>query len=144
MLAEIISSRKFRTGKLMEKAFFLIDQSALGGIFYPGNLLMFRKAFFTLQGVIYDLDPDFDMDRYMTQILSELFVEDLPARWWYFFFPYSDKPSNYKLSVTNSDLANLFFRMCMESGTGLVSMILRPKWAFLRGKAAFTEMNPGI
>jgi ubiquinone biosynthesis protein len=130
MLHEIYHAPQFTSGNLMEKAFFLIDQSALRGIRYPKNLLLFRKAFFTLQGVIYDLDPHFDMDRYMIQILSELFVEDLPTRCWYFFFPYFDKPSNYRLAVSNVDLEALFIRMLLKSGSTLVSFFYPPKWSY--------------
>jgi len=124
IIRDILKSPQYIRRKTVEKIFFFIDQSAIQGIRFPKDLLLLRKAFFTLEGLIYELDPEFDMDKYVFNLLEELFIEELPKRWLYFFFPQSDSFNHYKSLMSNQDvqiLANRIFMKCLEKGINLLT-----------------------
>lgn len=82
----------------------LLDRLALRGITFPADLLLFRKAFFTLNGVILSLDPEFNHDACLMNYMLKLMADEMPARWINSFFPYADSPFNYRSLVSNADL----------------------------------------
>jgi ubiquinone biosynthesis protein len=127
IIRDIVSTREYTGSSFVKKIFLLIDQSAVRGIRFPTDLLLFRKSFFTLEGVLYDLDPSFDMDAYMMKLLEDIFVEELPKRWMYFLFPQSDGPEHYKTLLSNYDLQLLGSRLVLEGfkkGAGVLSAFM--------------------
>ncbi len=53
----------------------LVDRLALGGVRFPAALLMFRKAVFTLDGVLHDIaGPEFSLDALMAADLMQSWV----------------------------------------------------------------------
>ncbi|GBC63624.1 hypothetical protein DENIS_4622 [Desulfonema ishimotonii] len=121
---EIMARPAWRERRLMSRAFYFIDQLALSGIRFPRDLLLFRKSFFTLEGVLHELDPDFSMDACVFKRLEGLFAEELPRRWIGFMVPRLDRPEYYKSLVSNTDLQWLFFRLLLafaRKGTGLLT-----------------------
>jgi ubiquinone biosynthesis protein len=50
----------------MRDALILLDQVALAGLHFPSALVVFRKALFTLEGVIHDLIPGVKFDAVLT------------------------------------------------------------------------------
>lgn len=114
IISEIMASPEYEDCQLVKKIFLLIDQTTLRGIRFPRDLLLFRKAFFTLDGVLYDIDPAFDPDIYTIRLLEKLFVEELPRRWLYFLFPHSDHPEHYKTLLSNNDVQMLVHRVAFE------------------------------
>jgi len=50
----------------------------LKGFVFPPDLMLFRKAIFTLEGVIVDLWPSFDMDAAVMQYLTTLVTREIP------------------------------------------------------------------
>ncbi len=94
----------------LERAFFFIDQTARHGIRYPRDLLLFRKAVFTLEGLLWELDPEFDMDRYLRGLLGGQFLQELPRRWLAWCFPQTDTPEAYPSLVSNRDAQMLLTR----------------------------------
>ncbi len=115
IIHDILVNREYANCSLVKKTFFLIDQSTIRGIRFPRELLLFRKAFFTLEGVLYDLDPAFDMDVCMIRLGRNLFMEELPKRWMYLLFPQSDRPEHYKIMLSNSDLHRFANHIFIES-----------------------------
>ena len=109
----------------------LLDGLALEGIRFPKDLLLFRKTFFTLEGVLFDLHPSFDIDRAMVEEMTQLFLSEAPQRWASWMFPLMDRSENYRSLISNLDLRILvqhfvtaFFRrganmMAAFMGTGL-------------------------
>ncbi|MBF0459324.1 MAG: hypothetical protein HQK99_15650 [Nitrospirae bacterium] len=82
----------------------LLDHLALRGIKFPADLLLFRKAFFTLNGVLLSIDPEFDHDACLMNYMLRLFAEEMPQRWANSFFPYLDSPFNYRSLMSNADI----------------------------------------
>jgi hypothetical protein len=74
-------------------------------------MLLFRKSFFTIEGILHDLDPQFDMDAYLTTLLRELAGEELPKRLLYHAFPYWDRALNYKSRLSNAELPYFLLRL---------------------------------
>jgi ubiquinone biosynthesis protein len=113
---EIMRRQECSTGGFVEKTFRVIDQAALSGIRFHKDLLLFRKAFFTVEGVLYDLDPEFDMDGCMVTLTTGLLTEELPLRWICTLLPQFDNPEIYILPVSNKDL-QLF---ALRAGMGAI------------------------
>ena len=57
-----LQSPDFARLSLIKKSFKLLEQLSFEGFVFPAELMLFRKAIFTLEGVLYDLDPSFDMN----------------------------------------------------------------------------------
>ncbi len=134
IITEIMKDRDYARSQTVKKIFLFIDQAAIKGIRFPTNLLLFRKAFFTLEGVIYDLDPKFDMDSYMFKLIEGLFLEELPKRWMYLLVPQSDSSEHYKSLLSNTDLQLLvirFFLKGFEKGTDALSTLVDKNTDFL-------------
>lgn len=90
--------------RFIERAFFLIDRTALEGIRFPRDLLLFRKAFFTLDGVLRELDPEFTMDGYAMPLLKALIWKELPDRWAAGVIPNIGEPEKYRSMISNQEL----------------------------------------
>ncbi|MBF0554643.1 MAG: hypothetical protein HQK96_08845 [Nitrospirae bacterium] len=88
-------------------ALHLLDRLALMGIKFPADLLLFRKAIFTLNGVLLCLDPEFDQDACLINYMFRLLAEEIPQRWFNLFFPCSDSPFNYRSLISNAELFTL-------------------------------------
>jgi ubiquinone biosynthesis protein len=58
----------------------LLDNLALAGVRFPPELLLLRKACFTLEGVIADVCPDRSLEQILTSALLERFVLESPLR----------------------------------------------------------------
>lgn len=127
IIRDIMTGNEYTEAPLIKRAFLLIDQSSVKGIRFTRDLLLFRKAFFTLEGVLYNLDPGFDMDTYMIRLVGDLFIEELPKRWTYLLFPHSDRPEHYKSLLSNNDLNMLSAYLFMElfkTGANLFSFFM--------------------
>ena len=107
----IVKSRKYAVCGFIEKAFYVIDQMILCGIRFSANLVFFRKAMFTLDGVLKEIDPDFDADICILSLLKDLVMEELPRRCAYLFFPRADSPEHYKSLMSNTDIQILIMRL---------------------------------
>lgn len=99
----------------VRRTFNLIDNIAAKGVRFPSNLLLFRKAVFTLEGVLKELDPDFDMDDSMKEFLTEVLVEEFPCRYWSLWFPLRESPGQYRTLLSNSDIAFMLGRTVLNN-----------------------------
>lgn len=97
------------------KVFRMLDRMALIGARFPSELSLFRKALFTLEGVLQEVDPGFNPDHCMAEILNELIIEELPQRWLGAAFPVLDRPEQYKTLLSNADLRLLAMRFFIFS-----------------------------
>jgi ubiquinone biosynthesis protein len=124
IISDIMNTPEYAQVRFLKRAFFFIDQTALRGIGYPQSLLLFRKAFFTLDGVLNDLAPDFSMDDFLMRHLEGLFRQEAVKRWMYMFMPGFDAPENYSSLLSNQDLQSLFIRFFeknLKKGMNLVN-----------------------
>ncbi|KWT85881.1 AarF/UbiB family protein [Candidatus Magnetominusculus xianensis] len=103
---------------IMNRALNLLDRLVLRGVKFPADLLLFRKAVFTLNGVLLSLDPEFDQDSCLINYMFRLLAEEMPQRWFNVFFPYADSPFNYRSLMSNAELFTL--------GVMLMTTRLRP------------------
>ena len=101
---DVMQSQAYEDGRLMEKGFLFIDQMLVSGIRFPRELLLFRKSDFTLEGVIGELDSDFDMTSAMIGTIVGHCIADLPKRISCLLFPIFDKPHRYKSLMSNKDI----------------------------------------
>lgn len=89
---------------LMKKAFWLLEQLSYEGVVFPSDLMLFRKAVFTLEGVLFDLYPQFSMDTFVIKYMSSLLAQEMPRRFGNALFFQEDNPENYQSLLSNSDL----------------------------------------
>lgn len=89
---------------LLKKALWLLEQLSYEGVVFPSDLMLFRKAIFTLDGVLFDLDPRFNMDTFVFKYMAGLLAEEMPRRFGNVLFFQKDKPENYQSLLSNSDL----------------------------------------
>lgn len=60
----------------------LLDAVVLrGGVRMDGNLMLFRKALLTLEGVLEDVAPEFDVDAELTACVLREWAREWPMRW---------------------------------------------------------------
>lgn len=80
----------------------LLDGLARAGIRFPPRLLLFRKAFLTLQGVLADVWPAGSLDATLMADLLVRLAWEGPSRWWR---PLDDR--DYATHVSTGDLLGL-------------------------------------
>ena len=100
---------------LIKQAFRLLEFLSMEGLVFPADLMLFRKAIFTLEGVLHDLWPAFDMNAAVAQHMMALVQQELPIRLSNLFFPLADRPENYMSLVSNQDLHCLIAHQWVNS-----------------------------
>ncbi len=103
----LVSSKTYIDATLLKRSFWLLEMISYEGAVFPSELLVYRKAFFTLEGVLYDLAPDFDLDSFTFNYLNDLLVKEFPFRCGSLYFPFWDRPENYCSLLTNMDLQEI-------------------------------------
>jgi len=98
---------EYREAPLVKKAFIMLDRLSIQGVRFPKDLLLFRKTFFTIDGLLIDLDPEFDMDRAVMAYMRELLLGELPKRLAALIVPIIDSPERYRSLLSNKDLQML-------------------------------------
>jgi ubiquinone biosynthesis protein len=89
------------------KVFRLLEHAALQGISFPSELVLYRKAFFTLEGVLNDIHPGFVMSDSVERYLRALLLKELPLRSAAWFPPRGDDAASFRSLVSTSDLQSL-------------------------------------
>jgi ubiquinone biosynthesis protein len=112
---ETIGSSEYADFDLIKKAFWLIDQAARCGVVFQRDLLLFRKSLFTLEGILNELDPNYDIDDMIVKYLAVLIIGEVPRRIGCLLFPGFDTPSNFRSLMSNRDLRNLFLYQAIEA-----------------------------
>jgi ubiquinone biosynthesis protein len=118
---------------LIKTAFRLLEELSYEGFVFPPQLMLFRKAIFTLEGVLHDLWPDFDMDAAVIQYMSALVMREIPMRMGGLCFPMADRPENYPSLISNAELQSLLiypFSAALKSGAEAFAAAFLPWGGF--------------
>ncbi|MBT8329672.1 MAG: hypothetical protein KJN87_08205, partial [Desulfofustis sp.] len=130
------------TGDPLVKVFQLLEHAALQGISFPSELVLYRKAFFTLEGVLNDIHPGFVMSDSVERYLRDLLTKEFPLRSATWFIPQVDDAAAYRSLVSTSDLQSLLvhrtfseWQQLTEFYTAMfgVSINLAADWLSLMG-----------
>ncbi len=103
----LLASKEYLACDSLCKTFLLLETMTLEGVVFPSELILFRKSFFTLEGVLHDISADFAMGEAMERYLADLLMKELPQRCAAWLFPASDRPEYYKTLLSNRDLQEL-------------------------------------
>jgi ubiquinone biosynthesis protein len=107
LVVELARSFRFDPPNLIKKAFRLLEELSYEGFVFSPQIMLFRKAIFTLEGVLHDLWPSFDMDAAVIRYLTDLMIQEVPMRMGGLLFPMADRPENYPSLISNADLQSL-------------------------------------
>lgn len=133
----------FRAAGYARRVFLVIDALAVTGVRFPSDLMLFRKAFFTLDGVLRALDPEFDLDACLIREMAGLMIAELPRRWVFSLFPGLDRADHYRSLMSNRDLwhlgTHLFFN-ALYGGAAIAGRVLDD---YLEGVSAAPVSVPG-
>jgi ubiquinone biosynthesis protein len=110
-----LQSSEFADLSLIKKSFKLLEQLSFEGFVFPADLMLFRKAVFTLEGVLHDLDPSFDIDAAIMQYITALMTGELPMRFGNLFFPLADRSESYPSLISNVELQSLMVHQYAEA-----------------------------
>jgi ubiquinone biosynthesis protein len=144
LVLRMLRSSEFDRLTLIKKTFKLLEQLTFEGFVFPADLMLFRKAIFTLEGVLYDLWPSFDMDAAVTQYLTTLVTQEIPTRFGNLFFPLADRPENYPSLISNIELQSLIIHQyvaAIRSGTQSLSGYLAG-WSRMFGTPFWPALAP--
>jgi ubiquinone biosynthesis protein len=109
----VMAMEEYRKASLVKKTFVLLERLSFQGVRFHGDLLLFRKSFFTLDGLMHDLDREFNMDLALMAYIRDLIVDELPRRIAVLLAPISDAPEKYRSLLSNRDLQMLL--LCQAS-----------------------------
>ncbi len=115
LVLDLIHSSAFDEMSHIRKTFKLLEELAYEGFVFPADLMLFRKAIFSLEGVINDLCPGFDMDAAVMRHLMALIAQEFPARIGNLLFPLADKSENYPSLISNTELQSLMAHQYIEA-----------------------------
>lgn len=144
LVLRLVRSSGFDRLPLIKKTFTLLEQLTFEGFVFPAELMLFRKAIFTLEGVLFDLWPAFDMDAAVTQYLTTLMTQEIPTRCGNLFFPMADRPENYPSLISNVELQSLIIHQyvaAIRSGAQSLSGYLTG-WSRLFGMPFWPALAP--
>lgn len=145
-----MQSPEFVRQTLIKKVFRLLELLTHEGVVFSAEIMLFRKAIFTLDGVLHELRPDFDMDAAVMQYMTALMAQDVPKRYVNLLFPLADRPENYSSLISNAELQSLIAhqyaataqsvtRTILESFAGWYGLFPRPATAPFPGSAEQEE-----
>jgi ubiquinone biosynthesis protein len=128
----LLASEEYHGCDLLKRSFLLLETMTLEGVVFPSELILFRKSFFTLEGVINDTSSDFKMGRAMELYLSKLLLKEMPLRFENWINPAEDKSENYQTLISNKDLQELslhqtlaFWQHMMRQSSSLIEAQVR-------------------
>ena len=107
-VTDFIASQDYQNDPL-KKVFQLMAQVTMEGFVFPSELILFRKAFFTLEGVLADISPGFSMAEALESYLKGLLLAEIPLRITSGFLPIPDKATQYRTLLSNQALGELTF-----------------------------------
>ena len=109
------------------KVFRLLEHASLQGIYFPSELVLYRKAFFTLEGVLNGIHPGFVRSDRVERYLQDLLMKEFPLRSAARFTPRMDDAASYRSLVSTSDLQTLLvyrtFSKCQQLTEFYTNMI---------------------
>ncbi len=106
-IEKLLTSEEYVDCDPLKKAFRLLEKMTMKGVVFPSELVLYRKSFFTLEGVLHDISPDFIMGEAMERYLATLLLQELPMRCGMWMTPSADKPEYYRTLLSNQSLLEL-------------------------------------
>ncbi len=106
-IENLLSSEEYVDCDPLKKAFCLLEKMTMEGLVFPSELVLYRKSFFTLEGVLHDISPDFAMGEAMERYLATLLLQELPERCAMWMTPLADTPEYYRTHLSNQSLLEL-------------------------------------
>lgn len=103
--AEIAPVPLSEGGDPLHKAFGVIEELARRGHPVPLSLLLLRKSFLTLEGIVRQLHPPFDPWAEMLNYAGWVFASETPFRMLSLSFPWLDAPAFYRSGLPTWKLA---------------------------------------
>jgi ubiquinone biosynthesis protein len=114
-VAELMSSPAYTSVNLLDRVFRLVDCAARNAVVFGSDLLLFRKALFTLEGIVVELDPQFNVDEAIAAYIRTALMGKLPARLQHWLSPLADVTEHLVKQMSCQDLQQLLMG-CALSG----------------------------
>jgi len=108
----------------LTRVFWLLEQAAMLGVSFPSELVLYRKAFFTVEGVLNDISPRFSMALSLEEYLRDLLLEELPYRSAAWFVTTADDASTYRSMLSNFDLQSLILHGVLNNWEQLTELYI--------------------
>lgn len=99
----------------LQRSFHILQYFAMKGYLFSPDLLLFRKTYFTLEGVLSTLSKDFNANMILEKRLTQLLISEFPQRIQNTLTPGQDRPEKYKSMLATTDL----FDISVHGITGL-------------------------
>jgi len=103
-ILEEMGSGSADTDDPMKRSFRVLEKLTMAGLVFPPELILFRKSFFTLEGVLLDLCDNFSPGKTMQDFVLKLIFEELPARVGNSFVPWQTSGMDYQSMISDTDL----------------------------------------
>jgi ubiquinone biosynthesis protein len=114
IISDLCVKKEFTKASLVRKSLWLVEELSFSGLIFSVEFLLFRKAIFTLEGVLHDLDRDFDLDARMMHYLSRLLWEETPERIRKSMVFATEQAEDYASLITTAELQQLSFTLSMQ------------------------------
>lgn len=88
----------------LRESFLLLERLTMAGMLFPPELTLFRKSFFTLEGVLQDISGEFDIGKSLNQYLVNVVYDEFPQRMLVYPGTWFDQPEDYRSMLSNKDL----------------------------------------
>lgn len=125
-----LTSKTYHACDFLKKAFLLLEAMTFEGLVFPAELILFRKAFFTLEGVLGDISSDFTMGEAMERYLAGLLVQELPRRYVNSIIAAADSPEQYQTLLSNGALQELAFYQTLGPWRQMMQMMMQQNSTF--------------
>lgn len=106
-IKKLLAAEEYVDCDPLKKAFLVLEKMTMEGLVFPSELVLYRKSFFTMEGVLHDISPDFAMGEAMEKYLATLLLQELPLRYGMWMNPLADKPEHYRTLLSNESLLEL-------------------------------------
>jgi ubiquinone biosynthesis protein len=110
----LLTSKDYLANDSLKKTFLLLETMTLEGVVFPSELILFRKSFFTLEGVLHDISEGFAMGEAMELYLAGLLLKEMPQRYATLMIPTDDKPEHYQTLLSNRALHELSLHQIID------------------------------
>ncbi len=131
-----IETPEYAHFSLMCKAFWLLEQLSYEGVVFAPDLMLFRKAIFTLEGVLFDLYPRFNLDTVVFKYMASLLAKEMPQRIGNMMFLQADKAENYRSLLSTTDLQSLVinqYTATVKKNMRAATELIERQAQFMRG-----------
>lgn len=108
-----MSQPDYKRAHPLKRSFWLLEKLTMDGVLFSAELILFRKAFFTLEGVLEDIYPGFNSENVMEEYVNNLVLKEMPQRLSSAFFSAADHSGDYQSMLSNQDLSKLSIQQSM-------------------------------